>query len=155
MVKVENVDVEIEPVFKRVGFNTGGDMVEGGEAGRNYLRRIFERLIAGEEPFVHSLSLDEGVDGIAVGRDGRLDEATFLLLEEGRLQHGTRAAPHRLLKSVWDIINVEGDVLNAVAMNADMLGHGAIGRERTGENQSDVVLLQHERGAVTLACLQR
>src|SRR5947207_7851272 len=138
MVKVENVDVEIEPVFKRVGFNTGGDMVEGGEAGRNYLRRIFERLIAGEEPLVHSLSLDEGVDGIAVGRDGRLDEATFLLLEEGRRQHGARAGPRGLLKSVWDRINVEGDVLNARALIEDMLGRRAIRRLRTGERQCRV-----------------
>ena len=73
-------------------------MIEGGKAGRYYLRRIFERLITGEEPFVDPLSMDEGVDGIAVGGDGRLDEATLLLLEDGRLQHGTRAAPHRLLK---------------------------------------------------------
>ena len=88
MVKVENVDVEIEPVSKRIGFNTGGDMVEGGESGRDYLQRILERLIAGEEPFVDSLSMDEGVDSITVGCDGRLDEATFLLIEE-------RSAPSR------------------------------------------------------------
>src|SRR5215207_11565240 len=130
-------------------------MIQGGKASRYYRRRIFERLITGEEPFVHPLSLDEGVDGITVGRDGGLDEATFLLLKDGRLQHGTRAAPYRLLKSVSGIINVERDVLNAVAMNADMLGHWATRRERTGENQSDIVLLQHERGAIPLACLQR
>ena len=68
-------------------------MIEGGEAGRDYLRRIFERLIAGEEPLVDSLSLDEGVDGIAVGGDGRLDEATFLLLEE--VGSNTGRAPRR------------------------------------------------------------
>src|SRR5262245_56165069 len=136
MVKVENVDVEIEPVFKRVGFNTGGDMVEGGEAGRDYGRRILDRLIAWEEPFVRSLSMDEGVDSVAVGCDSRLDEATFLLIEVGWLHHGTRAAPQRLCKSVGDVVNIKGDVFNAVAMNANMLGHGAIGRKRAGENQS-------------------
>src|SRR5262245_52683847 len=116
VMKVEDVDVEIEPVSKRVGFNTGGDMVEGGKAGRNYRRRILERLIAGKEWFVHSVSMDEGVDRIAVSCDSRLDEATFLLIEEGWLHHGTRAASHRLFKSVLNIVNVEGDVLNAVAM---------------------------------------
>src|SRR5436305_7683577 len=130
-------------------------MVETGEAGRDRRRRIFGLLVAREEPCVHTLSMDEGVDGIAKGRDGGLDEATFLLLEDCRFQHGTSAAPNRLLKSVLDIVNVEGDVFNTIAMNADVLGHRAVGRESTGKNQSDVVLLQHERGAVALACLQR
>src|SRR5262249_17973550 len=94
-------------------------------------------------------------NGVTEGRHGGLDETTFLLFKDSWPQHGPRAAPHRLLKSVLDIVNVEGDVLNAVAMNADVLGHGAIGRESTGKNQSHVVLLQHKRGPVALACFQR
>ena len=40
-------------------------------------------------------------------------------------------------------------------MNADMLGHWATGMSALVKIQSDVVLLQHERGTVALACLQR
>ena len=98
--------------------------------------------------------MDKGVNSVAVGRDSGFDETTFFVIEERWLHHGTRAAPHCLRESVFNIVNVEGDVFNAVAVNADMFGHRAIGRERAGKNQSNVVLLQHERGAIALACFE-
>src|SRR5689334_2911469 len=103
VMKVEDIDVELEPLAQRMGFDTNSDVVDGGEAGRDCGRRIFCLLITREEPCVRTLALNKGVDRIAIGRDGGFDEATFVVFEGRGLQQGTRAAPHRLLKSVMDI----------------------------------------------------
>ena len=59
-----------------------------------------------------------------------------------------RAARRRLAPGRLDVVDREGDVVDAVAVLADVLGDLAIGRQRRGEHEPDVVLDHDVAGPV-------
>ena len=65
------------------------------------------------------------------------------------LEGGHRAARRRLAPGRLDVVDREGDVVDAVAVLADVLGDLAIGGQRRGEHEADVVLDHHVAGPVT------
>ena len=69
-------------------------------------------------------------------------------VELGRGQGGDRAARRRLAPGRLDVVDREGDVVDAVAVRADVLGDLAVGRQRRGEHEPDVVLDHDVAGAV-------
>ena len=64
------------------------------------------------------------------------------------LEGGDRAARRRLAPGRLDVVDREGDVVDAVAVRADVLGDLAVGRQRRGEHEPDVVLDHDVAGPV-------
>ena len=85
--------------------------------------------------------IDEGVERLAVGPDrGPAQDAVLATVELGRLHRGDRATGRRLAPGRLHVGDREGDVVHAVPMLADVLGDLAIGRQRRGEHEADLVL---------------
>ena len=68
------------------------------------------------------------------------ERAVLAAVELGRGPGGDRAARRRLAPGRLDVVDREGDVVDAVAVLADVLGDLAVGRQRRGEHEPDVVL---------------
>ena len=67
-------------------------------------------------------------------------DAVLAAVELRRAPGRSRAARRRLAPGRLDVVDREGDVVDAVAVGADVLGDLAVGRERRGEHEPDVVL---------------
>ena len=111
-------------------------------------------VVAGREGAVVVAPIHEGVDDLAVGVDRRPAQHALLALELGGLERRSRAALGRLLPGRGGVVDGEGDVVHAVAVLVDVLRDLAVGAERRGEDEADVVLDQHVAGAVPNAGLQ-
>ena len=112
------------------------------------------RREAGQEGAAIVAPLDESVDGVAVGGDGRDAHFAVLVAQGLRLAHAARAAAGGLAPGRFGIVHPQRDIAHAVAVQADVLGDGMIGRERRGEHQADLVLHQHVGSAVARAGLR-
>ena len=104
-------------------------------------RRRLDRAIAGREGAVVVAPVDERVEDLAVGPDrGRAQDAVLAAVELGRRPGRDRAAGRRLAPGRLDVVDRERDVVDAVAVRADVLGDLAVGRQRRREHEPDVVL---------------
>ena len=72
--------------------------------------------------------------------DALRSDAVLAAVELGRLEGRDRAARRRLAPGRLDVVDREGDVVDAVAVRADVLGDLAVGRQRRREHEPDVVL---------------
>ena len=89
------------------------------------------------------------MQGLAVGPDrGLAQDAVLAAVELGRRQRGDRAAGRRLAPGRRDVVDAERDVVDAVAVRADVLGDLAVRGERCREHEPDVVLDHHVAGPV-------
>ena len=80
--------------------------------------------------------------------DDRAQDAVLAAVELGRLEGGHRAARRRLAPGRLDVVDRERDVVDAVAVRADVLGDLAVRRQRRREDEPDVVLDHDVAGPV-------
>ena len=86
---------------------------------------------------------------LAVGVDrGPAQRPVLAAVELGRGERRDRAAGRRLAPGRLDVVDREGDVVDAVAVGADVLGDLAVGRQRRREHEPDVVLDHDVAGPV-------
>ena len=91
---------------------------------------------------------------VAIGLDGsQLVDTGFILQERGR-RHGDGAARDGAFKSGRHVIHLQGDVLNAVAVQNQTLALGMIARQRRSQDKSDISLAQNVTGLVSQPRLQ-
>ncbi len=89
------------------------------------------------------------MEGLAVGPDGRLaQDAVVATVELGRDERRDRPADRRLAPGRLDVVHGERDVVDAVAVGADVLGDLAVRGQRSGEHETDVVLDHDVAGPV-------
>ena len=117
-------------------------------------RRLVARRIAGQERALVVGAVDEGVDGVAVGGDGRQAHRAVLVGEVVRRLDAARAAGRRLEVGVVDVRDAERDHLHAVAVLGDVRADLVAGNERAGQDDPDAALLEDVRRAVAHAGLQ-
>ena len=104
-------------------------------------RRRRDLAVAGREDAVVVAPVDERVERLAVGPDRRPAEHRRPRRRRARSaraprpRRGRRLAPGRL-----DVGDRERDVVDAVAVRADVLGDLAVRGQRRGEHEPDVVL---------------
>jgi hypothetical protein len=93
-----------------------------------------------EDPAVRA-AIHERVKRLPVRSDRRLAQhAVLAAVELGRRQGRGRSTRGRLAPGRFDVIHRERDVVDAVAVLADVLGDLAVGRQRRREDEPDVVL---------------
>ena len=82
--------------------------------------------IAGREDAAVVAPVDERMEDLAVGVDRGLAERAVVALELGRGEGRHRAARRRLVPGRFDVVDRERDVVDAVAVLADVLGDLAV-----------------------------
>ena len=93
------------------------------------------------------------MDVVAVGRDRRELDAPRVVLDPVRLDDAARAALHGLAVRVRRIRDGERHVADAVALRLSPPADLAVSAEAAREDEADVALLEHVRGAVADARL--
>ena len=88
------------------------------------------------------------MDGAAVGLDGGDGDAAALVGEGAGLARGDGAVLDGLLVGGLGVEDGEGDVLDAVAVELDLLGGGVGVVEGGGEEEADVALGEEVVGLV-------
>src|SRR5207244_13445389 len=88
------------------------------------------------------------MDRLAVDPDGGALEPAVLVLDEARLDDAAGAALDGLPVRLGGVRDGERDVLDAVAVPADVPRDLVVLAERARDDEADVALLQHVRGPV-------
>ena len=100
-------------------------------------------------------AVDERVADLAVRPDGApAEDAVLAAVELPGSWAAPGAAGRRLAPRGGDVGHRERDVPDAVAVLADVLGDLAVGRERRGQDDRDVVLAHDVAGPVADAGLE-
>ena len=94
-------------------------------------RRACNGLLTGRNPGRKIAAvvppLDQAVDGVAVGLDGRDDHLAVLVPEHGRLLDRPGAPLDRQPERFARVVHPERDVAHAVAVAVDVGGDGVVG----------------------------
>ena len=98
--------------------------------------------------------IDEGVDHLAISVDRRSPEHALVAGGFGRLQGRDGTTGRRLSPGGRGVVHRKGDVMHAVAVFPDVVGHLTVGGDRGGEDEPNVVLDQHIAGSVANPGLQ-
>ena len=117
------------------------------------------RLVVGQEQAgVVGRELDKGVGGVAVGLDGGKADGAVLVRLRPDLLHDLDPLFACSFKDAVQVLNGEGDVLDAVTMKGQVLAHhlGRLGVRLVArlEDEEDVVLADDVAGHAPLPCLQ-
>ena len=107
-----------------------------------------DRDVAGQERAGVVRAVDERVDRVAVGRDRRALDGAELVLVAPRLHDAARAARDRLAVRLRRVGHGERDVADAVAVARVVLRDLVLLAQRARDDEADVALLEHVRGAV-------
>jgi hypothetical protein len=94
---------------------------------------------------------DEGVDRAAVGLDRGDGDGPLVVAERAGLLGGLGAVGDGALPRLLGVEDGERDVLDAVAVELDLLGGGVVLGERGGEQEADVALGEQVVGLVARA----
>jgi hypothetical protein len=114
---------------------------------------VGDGLVAGKEGAGVVGSLDEGVNGVAVGGDaGGGDSAVVVFVVGGGLD-AAGAAACGFEPGLAGVVDPEGDGVDAVTVLVDVAGDVGVGAECGGEDEADLSLLEDVAGAVALTCL--
>ncbi len=102
-----------------------GRQDDGAESGGTVALGV-DRQIAGGEHTTIVIAIDEAMQRIAVGADGRgLVDAEFIF-QPLRFAHAGRAPAHGMVISRLDVVHFEGNVLHAVAVLAQAFAVGML-----------------------------
>src|SRR5881409_3898937 len=105
------------------------------------------RAVTGQVRPCVLVSVDERVDGVAVGRDrGELDPAEVVFDPVGLLDAAS-AALDRLAVRLAGAWNAERDVFRSVAVAGGELPDLAVGLQAGRQDEPDLALLEHVGGA--------
>ena len=83
------------------------------------------------------------MNGVAVRGDAGNFHLAVFVFEHGGLQDSARAALGGFAIGGFGIVHPQSDLANTITMQLDVLGDGALGLERRGENEADFILLEH------------
>ena len=153
--EAEHARVEVDPLVHAPELDVADDVVDRDQADparRPSVRG--DRLVPGQvRPRVLG-AVDERVDVVAVGRDrGELD-APRVVLDPVRLDDAARAALNGLAVRVRRVRDGERDVTDAVPLRRRPLADLAVAAKPAREDEADLALLEHVRGAVADAGLR-
>ncbi|MNY22783.1 hypothetical protein D3C86_1564220 [compost metagenome] len=152
MVEVEHALVELDPGVHLVPAHVAHHVVDVLEADRGAAEAL-AGLVAGQEDAGVVGALDEGVDGVAVGRHAGEHDAAVGVGALGGLHDAGGATRNRLVVGEAGVVDDDGDVLDAVPVRLDVLGDRMIGGEGRGQDEADLALLEHVARAIALARL--
>src|SRR5512133_1350697 len=146
--------VELDPPVHLAQLDVADHVVDGLQADRR--QRVGHRGPGGEpgqeRPGVAG-AVDQRVDGVAVGGDGRPADDAVLVLVVARLQHATGAPLGGGAVGDGGVGHGQGDVADPVAVAGDVLGDLGPGPQRAGQHQPDRPLPEDPGGLVTQAGL--
>ena len=149
--------VEVHPLVHVAELDVADDVVEGLEEPLRLTLALdpagLRGLVARQVGPVVARAVDEGVPGLAVGRDGRDPDGAVLVGQVLGLAYDGRAGAHRLGDAPVDIGHLERDVDHAVAVTAVVVGQRAVGVDRPFDDEPDGAGAQHERLVVAVAVL--
>ena len=91
---------------------------------------------------------------VAVCVNRRASDAAVFVRHIVRFHRRFRPAPDRFVVSVIGIFDLKRDVVNAVAVNFNMLAPEMIGRKRRSKNEIDAILPHHITRRLAVARLQ-
>src|SRR5712691_6413729 len=149
----EGALVELDPVLHPAELDVADAVVDRAEADAVPLGRV-DRLVARQvEPGVVG-AVHERVHRVAVGGDRRQLDPAELVLDPAGLDDAARAALHGLPVRLGRVRDGERDVLDAVAVAAGVVRDLVLLSQRAGDDETDVALLEHVRGAVADARLR-
>jgi hypothetical protein len=94
------------------------------------------------------------VDRVAVGVDGGAADRAVVIVHVVRLHHRLRAALHRLVEREVGVLDLQRDVVNAVAMFSDVLRRLVTRVQRRGDDESNLSLRQDIRRHIAIPRLQ-
>src|SRR4029450_289750 len=133
------LDISAEYSGEMAACQRVGDRGPGGEPGQ-------------DRPGVAG-AVDQRVDGVAVGGDGRpADDAVLVLVVGGLLDPAGASCGGGVLGG-GGVGHAQGDVADPVAVAGDVLGDLGAGAKRAGQQQPDRPLLEHPGGVVAQAGL--
>jgi len=112
------------------------------------------RLVPRQERAPVLRTVDEGMHGIAVRSHRRAPDLAPLILHRGRLLDALRAPLRRLAVGAVHVLHLECYVVDAVPVEADLLGHEPFRPQRRREHEAHPALLQHVGSAVAHAGLE-
>src|SRR5215213_1653645 len=95
-------------------------MIDIAEARQPRAHSTLDSLVSGQERAAISVALDKRVDRIAIGSDCGFNETAALVAQDGWLHDGLGAIPHCVFKDGSGVIDREGDISNAVAMQSNV-----------------------------------
>jgi hypothetical protein len=156
LTEAETALVELHPVVHAPELDVADDVIDQlqADAERNLSVSRLDRAIARKVWAGIVLAVDEGVDRLAVGPDGRELDAAVLVLEPARLVDSARSALERLAVCLGCVRDAEGDVLDAVPVHVRMACNLVVGPQRARDDEASVALFEHIRGAVSYPCLR-
>ncbi len=134
----QDVAVPVGPVVHLPELDVADDVVDAQDA--DVLAGHVALDVARKERAVVVVLRDERVQRLAVGVDRRAADAAVPVGDVVRLDGGRGAPAHRLLERAVRIVHLEGDVADAVAVHADVVGRGVIGGQRRGEDEPRTAL---------------
>ena len=112
------------------------------------------RDVAGQVGAVVAAAVDEGVDGLAVRRDGGDPDGAVLVGDVLGLADDAGAGLAGLGDALVDVGHLERDVDDAVAVAAVVVGQRAVGVDRAVDDELDRAGPQHEGLVVAVAVLR-
>src|SRR4051812_26014704 len=112
-------------------------------------RGLLDLAVARHEHAVVIVAIDERVNYLAIRPNGRpAQDAVFAAIDLGRLHDRHGATLGCLAPCALDVVNEEGDVLDAITVAMDVLGNLAVWSQWRSEDEADVVLDHQVRRAV-------
>ena len=151
--EAHDVGVEVDPLVHGVPAYVADHVVDVDEADWAGDVVVGDMTVAGEEGAVVVGAVDEGVDGVAVGSDAGDGDVAIVVGELGRLLNATGAAAGGLGPGLAGVVDPESYGADSVAVGVDVAGDLGVGTERGCEDEADLSLLEHVRGAVAVAGL--
>src|SRR5215510_4383482 len=119
--ETEDVAVVLDQFIKHPGFGANRQVIDLAQSETAPAHSIDRSLIALKKRPPVSVPPHEGVDSVAICRNGRPGNIAMLILKPRRLGHRLRSIGHDLGERPLDIIDEKGNILDAVAMKADVL----------------------------------
>jgi hypothetical protein len=145
--------VEVDPLVHGVPADVADDVVDVEEADGVCYVILFDGLVAGEEGSRVVGTVDEGVDGVAVGGDAGGGDAAVGVGEFFRLLDAAGSPAGGFEPGLAGVVDPESDGADAVAVLVDVAGDVGVGAQGGGEDEADFALLEDVAGAVALTGL--
>ena len=152
LLEAEDGAVEIDPLVHPPLLDVAHDVVDGEEAGGMVgggavALRVDGDVAGGEGPVV-AVAVDEGVGGVAVGADRGVLVDAMLVLERLGPHHPDRPALHGEVVGEAHVVDREGDVGDAVAVQDEARRLGVVRPQGRLEDERDPPLAEHVAGLV-------
>ena len=152
--EAHDAGVKLGPLVHLAPIHVAHHVVDEFQANGGGLVFAVERFVAGQEGARIIFALHKNVHGVPVGFDAAEDGGAVLVGNLVGLKSTFCAALGGLLPALAGVVYPEGNVLDAVAVQTQVVVQGRFRGHGGGDHQGDFVLPQHIGGAVLHAGLQ-